>query len=194
MPTALSDPSTTVYAIVGFVVAVLLGTWFRTRKRNDLLRSALAAAALIGLFLIDRFVESPREETTRKMQEMAKATETADWNAFFNHVSNSFKYKSASGAEYSKDSLNEKLKWLKSITEFKGVSVWDFHRADFKLVDGNKVQLGFRAQLRDMPQTQSWVIADFSTDPDGQWRMSGFARYDPVKQDRAAPIGIPGLD
>jgi hypothetical protein len=196
MPTALSDPSSTLYAILVIIVFVLAALWFRNRTRGNLIRVLIAVCALVGLFLIDRFFESPREEATRKLHEMAQASQDKHWDAMFRNISDSFKYKGPGGGEMSKEDFRKRVKLVEAIPEFKGVIVWDFNRADFKPINNDNFKMGFRAKPKDVPTFDSWIIATFHHDPDGEWRMSGFNRYDPVKQDRNdnPPMDIPGFN
>ena len=189
MPTFLSDPSPTFYAILIILVAVLAGLYLRSRKRGELIRLLVGVAVLITVFLIDKLVESPREQATRKMEEIAKATQDKKLDDMFKHVSESFKYK-----EVDKKSLREKLNSIEQQQEFKGVVILECNRADFRIVDDKNVTVGLMAQARELPMTRSWIIAAFTKDADGEWRMSGFKRYDPMKQDRDNPQTIPGLD
>lgn len=194
MPTALSDPSTTLYIALIIVVALLALLWMRSRKRNDLIRLLIGGAALLAVFLIDRFVESPREEASRKVEEMAKATETRNWDGVFNHISDSFLYKGPTGTVMDKKTFREKVKGVEKFAEFKGVAVWDLHRADHRIVNENNFTIGFRAQASGIPPSQSFIIAAFTKDPDGQWRMSNFTRYNFAKRENGPPETIPGLD
>ena len=189
MPTLLSDPSTTFYAFLGIMAIVLVGLWLRSRKRGDLIRALLGVALLGAAISIDQFVESPREEATRKIGEMCKSTQDKKWDDVFKHVSDSFRYK-----EVDKKTFREKAKSIEGLPEFKGVTVWDFARADFKQIDDKNLQLGFRAQLRDLPISQSYILATFAKEADGQWRMSGFKRYDPAKQTLGEQLPVPGLE
>jgi hypothetical protein len=186
MPTALSDPSTTFYVILLIVVFGLAAFWLRKKSRGNLIRLLLGVGVLAAVFLIDRFFESPREEATRKLHEMAQASQDNNWNPFFNNVSDSFKYKSPSGAEFDKQTFRDWATTIAAIPGFKGVIVWDFHRADFRPIDNDNFKIGFRAKPKDVPNLESevWIVATFHRDPDGQWRMSGFNCYDRNKQDR----------
>jgi len=194
MLTSLSDPSPTLYAVLAILAAILGGLWVRSRSRGDLIRFAIGLAALVIVFLIDRFVESPREQASRKIEEIAKATQEKKWDEMFKHFSPSFKYKTLGSVEIDRKAIEGPIRLVEGQTDFKGIAVWDLHRADFRPIDDKNISIGFRAQVRDMPVSQSWIIATFTKDPDGEWRMSGFTRYDFAKQDRSAPIGIPGID
>ena len=194
MPTALSDPSPTLYAFLVILVLVLAGVWYRKQKTGNLIRLIAAVVAILTVFLIDRFVESPREEASRKVQEMAKASQEKNWNGILEHISDSFVYKGPFGSKIDKKEFASKLKQTEAIPEFKGFVILDMHRADYRIIDASNSQLGFGAKLKEYPDMW-WIMATFIKDPDGQWRMSGFNRYDAVKTDqRSPPLPIPGLD
>src|SRR5438046_2655014 len=93
MPTFLSDPSPTTYAIVAIMVAALAGIYLRSRKRKDLYPLIGGVAVLIAVIAIDRFIESPREAAMRKMQEMSAASANRKWDDAFRNISESFSYK-----------------------------------------------------------------------------------------------------
>jgi hypothetical protein len=198
MPNALSDPSSTLYAILVIVVFVLAAMWFRNRTRGSLIRVLIAASVLVGLFLIDKLFESPREEATRKLYEMAEASQHQDWDPMLRNISDSFKYKSPGGREINKEDFRKLTKTIALIPGFKGVIVWDFDRANFRPIDNDNFKIGFQAKPKDVPNPEwiAWIVATFHHDPDGEWRMSGFNRYELVKQDRNdnPPMDIPGFN
>ncbi|MCE9529582.1 MAG: hypothetical protein K8T89_00345 [Planctomycetes bacterium] len=191
MPSALSDPSPTLFVFVIIIVALLGLFWLRSKKTGDLVRFLAGAGALLALFLIDRFVESPREQMVRKVEEMAKSSQDKKWEDVFLHVSDSFKYKTMAGGEIDKKVLREKVKQADSIPEFSGFGVSNLHRAEFRPIDDKNAKIGFSARVKHI---EHWIIAVFTKDADGQWRMSEFTAYPPDKQDRAARVGIMGLD
>lgn len=191
MPTFLSDPSPTAYVIVGIMVAVLAGIYFRSQRRKDLYPLIGGVAIFLTVFLIDRFVDSPREASIRRMQEMSAASANRNWDDMFKSISESFSYKGANGGQTDKKTLREKVRSVEGYVD-KGFAVWDFNRSDFEQVDEKTARIGFRAQARDRPETVVYVKATFTKDPDGQWRLAGFVCYDPVNtKDRR---NIPGLD
>src|SRR5687767_486314 len=90
MPTALSDPSTALYAVLGVAALVLGLLALRRQRRSDVINFAIPAAALLAVFLIDRFVESPRETVTRVLKEMEVASQERRYDEMFQHVSDQF--------------------------------------------------------------------------------------------------------
>jgi hypothetical protein len=191
MPVFLSDPSPTAYAIVVMIVGVLAGIYLRSRKRKDLYPLIGGVAVLIAVFVIDRLVESPREEAMRRMQEMSAATANKKWDDVFKNISESFNYKGSGGGQTDKKSLREKVRSIEAMLE-KGFVVFDFNRSDFKQIDDKNSEIGFRAQLKERPESVTYVKARFTKDPDGEWRMSGFDCYEPINTNERRTI--PGLD
>jgi hypothetical protein len=191
MPVFFSDPSPTAYAFGVILVAVLVGVYLRSRRKKDLYPLAGGVAALLALFLIDRFVESPREESMRRMHEMSAASAKKNWDDVFTNVSDSFSYKGAGGAQTDKKGLREKVRSVESFVD-KGFVVWGFSRDDFKQINDTTVEIGFSAKVKDNDATTTYVKATFTKDPDGQWRMSGFTCYEPINTKERRTL--PGLD
>ena len=173
MPTILSDPSTTLYALLTIMVLVLGGLWFRSRKRGDLFRFLLGVAALVSLILIDYFVESPREEATRKMQEISSLTKQNKMDDAFKNISDAFSYNGKNKAW-----LRDKARHAES-QGVSGVDMTGFHRADFERLDDNKIKIGFEVWPSGygLPQYRFFCWATFQKDPDGQFRMQTFDLY-----------------
>ena len=74
MPDFLSDPSPVFFALLG-VLALVTGARFAVyQKRKQAIPFVLFLLMFAGLFLIDKFFESPREEVSRKITEMAAAS------------------------------------------------------------------------------------------------------------------------
>src|SRR5262245_49521741 len=121
MPTALSDPSPTLYIVLGVVAVILAALWVRKPSRGNLIQFAIGAVVLLLVFLIDTMVESPREQSVRKMQEMAAATQNRRMDEAFRHLSDSFNYNGIT-----KSALREKARWAEGQSSFQGVSVTGF--------------------------------------------------------------------
>ncbi len=176
MPTALSDPSSTLYAILVIVVAVLGFVAMRNRRRGEIIRLAIGLTALLALFAIDRLVESPREESTRKMLEIAAATRAKNLSAAFAHLSDSFSYNGMNKAQ-----LSERAQALQgqTVLDWNGIDVVGFNRADVEPVDAGKIKIGFETYPTGygLPEYRRYCWATFQKDPDGQYRMLTFDLY-----------------
>jgi hypothetical protein len=171
MPTFLSDPSISLYIVLSIVVFVLFGIWINRRQRGDLIRLLAGVAVLVALFLVDRFVESPREESTRKMQEIVTATKAKSADGVGKHISESF--------EYNKWNKARLLEWVKSVygnTQFEGIDTSGYGRSEFEKIDDNKVKIIFEVWPTSygLPDYRHFCTATFVKDPDGQFRMQTF--------------------
>lgn len=174
MPTALSDPTTALYAILAAITLVLGAIAIRRQKRSDLINFAIPAIALAALFIIDRMVESPREQSVRKIQEMGSASRDKKYDDVFKHVSESFKYKSLD-----KKSLQDRAKAAEAMG-FGGIGEYDLARSSFKEIDANTIEQGFRVKHTGQPELHFYVVATFKKDGDGEWRLSTFKLFDPI--------------
>ena len=174
MPAVLSDPSPTLYAILAILVAALAANWLRNRKRGDLVRFLAGAAVLVAVVVIDKLVESPREETARNMREIVTATKEKKVDDLMKHLSDSFNWNGMK-----KDQFKEMVKGVMSRSEFNGVDIDGLTRGDFETVDDNKVKIGFDAWPTGygIPDYRYYCKATFVKDPDGQFRMQTFDLY-----------------
>jgi hypothetical protein len=168
MPTFLSDPPSKLYIILGFVTALLGAIWFLKRTRGPLLGAIGAGLVLLAFFLCDKFFESPREEASRKIVEISAATKARKLDDAFKHVSESFQYHGMD-----KKGLHEKAKWAESFQMWNGIDVSDLDRTDWKMLDDNRVQIGFDMWPAGygLPQYRFHAKATFQKDPDGQFRL-----------------------
>jgi ketosteroid isomerase-like protein len=185
MPTVLSDPSPTLYVILGAVVVIFGAIAVRRQKRSDVINFAIPAVLLLALFLIDRAFESPREKVEKAIKEMGTATRAKKHDDVFRHVSDSFKYKSLD-----KKGLQDKARQA-DVIGFGGISEYDLARSGFRAIDDNTIEQGFRVKHAGQPEVHFFVVGTFKKDPDGEWRLSTFKLFDPVNTKDEKDI--PGL-
>jgi hypothetical protein len=174
MPTALSDPSPTLYLVLGVVTVIFGAIALRRQRRSDVINFLIPAALLVALFVIDRLFESPREAAVRKIQEMGTASRDRKYDDLFRHVSDSFKYRSLD-----KKGLRDRARQAEAMG-FGGIAEYDLARSGFKSIDDNTVEQGFRVKHTGQPELHFYVVATFKKDPDGEWRITTFKLYDPV--------------
>jgi hypothetical protein len=174
MPTVLSDPSPTLYAVLAIFVAVLAAIWLRNRKRGDLIRLLAGASVLVAVVVIDKLVESPREETARKMREIVAATKEKKADDLMKHLSDSFDWNGMK-----KDQFKNMVKGVMGRAEFNGVDIDGLTRGDFETIGENKVKIGFDAWPTGygIAEYRYYCKATFVKDPDGQFRMQSFDLY-----------------
>jgi hypothetical protein len=185
MPTALSDPTTTLYVILGAITVIFGAVALRRQKRSDFFNFLIPALALVALFIIDRMVESPREQAVRKIQEMGTASREKKLDDLFKHVSDSFQHKSID-----KKALREMAKTAEA-KGFGGISEYDLARSGFKEVDANTIEQGFRVKHNGTPELHFYVYATFKKEADGEWRLTAFELADPVNVKDKKDLPVP---
>jgi hypothetical protein len=171
MPTLISDPTSTMYIVFGAMVVVLGALALRRQKKSDVITFVVAAVLLLALYLIDRAVESPREQVVRNLNEIQSASQAKNYDEAFKHISDSFQYKSLD-----KKALREKARMGEQYFP-EGISIFDAKRSDFKeMVDGTLEQ-EFKVQPKGHAEFQYYCVGVFKKDPDGEWRLITFRLY-----------------
>jgi hypothetical protein len=184
MPTFLADPPQAVVLMLAAALMVVGGVWFNRRTR----RSLLAFVGLLGvtalLLLVDALVESPREEAVRRVQEMAKAADEKNSEAFVSHLAESVEYRGASATlTLSRESIRRAPFWNLLRHNNGHVATWDFSRSDVVQVDVNTVEIGFMAKGEAAGKPfPLYFRATFARQPDGQMKITSFASFDPVRR------------
>ena len=189
-----------VYLILGALAILVAALWARsgfvvfrekdsgTSKRQlDWTPLVLGVLVLFGLvyFLLDRLVETRREQITRKLQAMAGAVKKHDSDGIFTHISNQFRFQGLDKAgfrSYVEDVFRNG--WVDDLV------VWEVAFPD---LDSGKVD--FRAKPKGGRIGEEYfflVRGEFVRDPDGQWRLATFTIYRP-DIDTNQPVQIPGL-
>lgn len=187
MPTFLSDPSTATYAILAVMVFLLAVMAAQSRKKKQVSSFLLGAAALLALFLIDTFTESPREAVARKISEMNAAGKKKDYAGVLVHVSDSF-----SGAGMDKPKLKALGDRANSFG-IEGVAMWDATRAAHNEIDATTVEQGFLVQAAgSRVESQRYVVGTFKKESDGEWRLTGVKLYNPIQRTNGPEEGVPG--
>jgi hypothetical protein len=174
MPTAFSDPSPTLYIVLGAVTVIFGAVALRRQRRSDVINFLIPAGLLLALFLIDWAIETPREAVVRKIAEMGAASRAQKHDDLFRHVSESFRYRSLD-----KKGLRDRARQAEAMG-FEGFAEYDLARSGFKPIDQNTVEQGFRVKHTGQPPLPFYVVATFKKDPDGEWRLSTFKLFDPV--------------
>jgi hypothetical protein len=188
---ALTDPSPTLYIILGTVVIILAALWARNRTRSNLIRLAIGVAFLLAVVLCDALVESPREQAVRKMKEMARATQEKRMDDAFRHISDSFNYNGMT-----KTALRARARWAEEQPGFAGVGVSSFERADAKQIDDKTVQIGFEAFAINAPvgEGRYYCLGTFKQESGGEYRLTGLAFYKANEGATGKQISPPHLE
>jgi ketosteroid isomerase-like protein len=177
-----------VYCLLGAVAIVLLVLW-RMYPRRGLLVAVVAIAALAGLyFLLDRLVETPREQIERKLVvEMREAVKARDVDAIFKYIAADFRFRGQNREAfhgYVADALRAGL--------VEDVIIYDVSFPDGG--DDRTRPVEFMAKPK-APWAENQpayrVTAKFVREGDGQWRLQSFEVYNPVLGQQ--PMDIPNL-
>ena len=186
-----------VYIALAAAAVLCAFFWTQSRKRGFLL-AAGACLALVGVyFLLDRSVETDREQIQRKIQEMGAAVRDRDVDRIFANVSDDFRRGSANKASFRQQVehiigggvVNELLVWT--------ITVPDEGKMRERPEDPreNMARAEFFAKpLGGMADGSTYYLirAQMKRDPDGQWRLQGFDAYSPYS-DTNSPLQIPEL-
>jgi hypothetical protein len=188
MPTFLSDPPPTLYLLLFVAVVIAGAVAFRRQDRPSFIALGIAALLLGGLYLIDRLVQSPREESVQRVNDVARALNDRNMDAMLAAVSESFDYRGKKKADLRSSPLWGLLKSFDA-----RVAAWDFSRDDVKILGDSTIQIGFMAKgeasdARGGGQMMYYFQATLVRDPDGVYRIRTMRAFDPLKHDNEIPI------
>ncbi len=162
------------YAILSLFAFMVAIVWFRSRKKRDFALFALSLSMVVGLWLIDFFVESPREEAMRKMKEIVVATHDKNLARFSTHISDSFKYQ-----DLNKKQLEEKVKAVFQMSTFSGIDMSGFSREEYQKIDDSTIKIAFDSWPTGygLPNYRFHCWATFVKDNDKQFRLNTFELF-----------------
>ena len=193
MPTFLSDPSPTLYLILGVITVVLGVLALRSKRKRETIAFVIFALLLVGPFVCDKLFDSPREHSIKTMKQIQDASAAKNWDVAFGQISDSFRYNGPTGdANIDKKKLRAMLHGVEPMIE-KGLFFRDFHRDDFRMINETHLEMGFSAGAVGIPQSNRFVVGIFVLDPDGEWRLQGFRIYESAQSRDGQEQGIPGV-
>jgi len=171
----LFEGHTAVYVVLITLVVFLFVVWWQTRKRWWLLGVAVAAG-LIGLYvLLDRMVETDREQIVRKVQEMAAAVNARNLDALFANISDEFR--SPNGK--TKEALRSDVESYLSSGTVSTVKVWDIVCVERPSPENSPVHVFFSAKAEGMRELLADCDATFDFDPQSGWRLQSIRLLQP---------------
>jgi hypothetical protein len=177
-----------VYVLLVVAAAALVYLWVKTRKRHWLL-AALFVGLLAGFyFLLDRMVETDREQIERKVLEMAAAVRAKDIDGIFRHVSDNFR--SASGK--TKKDLRDMANSYVRTGEVREIVVWQFAFPDTPSRERKSCNVSFLVKFHgNLGKAGDFFYrcqAVFDFDPQNGWRLKGFDLFDPMRENEKIPL------
>jgi hypothetical protein len=195
MPPFLSDPPQALYLVLG---GLLVATGLLAAQRQDrraAIPFAVAFLLMFLLFVIDKAVESPREEAVRRTYLLALAADAKNPDAFAEQLAD--RVTLASGNDGGKTFTRDEVKHHPFWNTLKGfnvqVSVKGFSRDDAKQIDENEVEIGFMGH--GTPQgghsIPVYARATYAKQPDGSYKLTVLRLYDPVNHNQG--LTVPGF-
>src|SRR5262245_60666275 len=191
MPNWLAEPPFSIYVIllVAAIIPLFAAFFLRppqqkrdAKQKKPSAKTILAAISAVAFLLLlalrtcDHVFESDREQIIRKMHEMSDGVRERNLNKVFEHVSESFKYRSSG-----KSQLRQVSDGAQQLGHVDELAIWDLNLGDVNKED-SKVTVQFRFKIKGnaLGENQSLCLADFVRDPDGQWRLHTFKVYPPT--------------
>jgi hypothetical protein len=192
MPTFLSDPPQLVYIVLGLALVVTGAIAAQKQDRKAILPFVAAFGLMLVVFLIDKFIESPREESVRRAQMMSVAADAKNPEAFIEHIAETFEYQGeeTEPRKIKRDDLKNSHFWSMLRQLNVRVVVWDFSRDDVKVIDENTVEIGFMAKGESGGKPfPLYVRATFKRQSNGEFKLTSFRTFDPANHTK--PLQIP---
>src|SRR6185312_1811587 len=185
MPTFLSDPAPAFYLVLLAFVVITAAVAGRNQDRRSIIRFAIALAALLVVYGIDKAVESPREEAVRRIQAMADAADAKNPDRFVEHLADSVEFRNSAKPVVLKKEAVHNLPFWSVLRQYNvTVRVWDFSRDDFRRIDDNNLEVGFSAKGEtEGKMIPIYMKGEFKKQPDGKWKLTAFASYDFARHD-----------
>ncbi len=195
MPTFLSDPSPVLYLVLAVLVFITGAVWFNRRDRKSLAVFLGCIAIAAAVFLLDHFFESPREEAVRRVLAMARAADARQPEEFVAHIADRVEYQggSANPVTLTREQIRNHGFWH-LLNQFQPhIAAWDFARADVREISADSVEIGFLAKGEAQgPPFPVYFRATFTRQADGQYKLTRFASFDPMKRQNS-PLQLPGF-
>ncbi len=166
----LFEGRATVYVPLALVAAALLAVWWFYGRKRRWLYAAGVVVGLVGVyFLLDRLVETRREQIERKLQEMARGVKDRNVDAIFAHISDRFDYRGLKKPAFR--AVAEATLRTGRVTE---LVIWNVKHLD------NHGKVRFQAKPKGSvgDNVGTDVEAQFVNE-NGQWRLRTFEVFQP---------------
>jgi hypothetical protein len=171
----LFEGRTSVYVVLAALAVFLLLIWWQARKRW-LLVGVVITAGVIGLYaLLDKAVETDREQLVRKVQEMAAAVNARDFVALFAHISDNFRSPQGKGKQ---QFLDEVAGYL-SRGVVQNARVWDIVCIETPSRQHTPARVVFSAKAESGRELLADCEATFDFDAQHGWRLVGLRLLKP---------------
>ncbi len=174
-----ADPPRSLYLLLIVATIIAAGVVAKYQSRKKFLIFLAAAVILLALFLVDTFIESPREEATRRVIAMATAAQAGDERSFDEHIG-------------SKATIKRPIPWNLIQQYQPTIKVWDLSREDYSVNESTDViTIGFMAKGEASGGTVlKYVKAQFRQQTDGSWKLINVEFFNPATKQ---PEPLPGM-
>jgi hypothetical protein len=163
----LFEGRTSAYVILAALAVFLLLVWWQTRRRW-LLAGVLVAAALVGLYaLLDKAVETDREQIVRKVHAMAAAVNARAVDALFENISDNFRSPQGKNKQQFRSLIADYLQRRM----VNNVRVWDIVCVDPPSRDHPPSRVFFSAKAESGSELLADCDATFDYDAEHGWRL-----------------------
>jgi hypothetical protein len=143
---------------------------------------ALLALLAAGYFLLDRLVETRREQIERKLQVMAAAVRTRNVDAIMEHISEQFRFQNMD-----RSAFRGMVDGAVRNGAVNDLVVWNVQFPD----DSGRVTFMAKPKGSRVQDNAGFLVrAEFVQDADGQWRLRTFQVFFPSGGE---PVTVPQI-
>lgn len=184
-----ADPPRSLYLVLAVATIITGAVCAYHQTRRSFLAFFGIGSILLALYLLDTFVESPREESSRRVKLMAAAATQSNPRAFLEHVASTFEMNGRRKVD-----LESSPAWGLIRQYSARIAVWGFTRDDFRQVNDSEIEIGFSAKAEEGGGAflQRYVRATFIREGDA-WRMNAIRFYDLKNLENLKEDPVPGF-
>ncbi len=175
--------------IGGLSALILAAGWLKTGSRWLLAGLLVAIALTVTLVLVERFVETDREQITATLYRIANLVE-------HNEITEAVEYAYSGAPEVGSEALEELSNYRFSSVRIKRnleVDVFPDEAPPRAVAEFNVVVVvSTKNGLITDRQVPRYVEVTFMEEDDGPWRVSGYRHYEPLRgfqEDPVTPYG-----
>jgi hypothetical protein len=171
----LFEGQTRVYIVLAAFAVFLLLVWWQTRQRWLILAVAVVVA-LLGLYaILDKTVETDREQLVRKVQAMADAVNAGAVDALFENISDEFRSPRGEDKEQFRATI---ANYIKS-GMVRNVRVWDIVCEESPSREHPPARVSFTAKAESGRELLADCDTTFDYDAQHGWRLKSLRLLKP---------------
>lgn len=163
----LFEGRTAVYIVCATLGVFMLFVWWQIRKLL-LLVGVIVAVALLGLYaILDKTVETDREQLVRKVNELAAAVNARNEDALFENISDNFRSPRGEDKRQFRDTVANYLK----AGAINNVRIWDIVCEGTPSRDHSPAHVVFSAKAESVRELLADCDTTFDYDSQHGWRL-----------------------